>query len=409
MRPRRVAGVWLAAALSAWPAAAALGAAAPPEAFASLAGSGLLTQPDTATLSAGRLRLGTFIDNCDRDPLQLDQVDVALSWGWGVGARTEAYGHLVLSRAVSSGQRQELFPPPLDLVLPAGAEVPPRPYSPLYAPFAYVNRLGGGRIESLVPGDAMLGAKRRFREARGARPALAAAVELKLPLTARISNLQSGAGTGSVDVLGRVIAEWRLSRWQLVAGASFQRVGEPALGDRLITYSPGGTTTVTDWPLELPDRVDLGFGARRTLRPNLALLAELVKTSEVGARTPVVSAPGPLDALAGAQLRRGRAQLTFAVRHHVNSIAPLASRPWSLGGLADLSRVSEAELSAYLSSIGAAGVLPHLRHRSQRALLYPAGPPLPPETLLLPRDYELRAHGRLAALVLFSWTFGGRR
>jgi hypothetical protein len=405
-------GAWFAAVLLVGPDETAVAAAPPaaraPESHASLAGSGLLTQPDATTLPAGRVRVAALFDNRDRDPIQLDQLDFALGWGWGLGARTEAYGHLVVSRAISTGQRTTLFPPPLDLVIPVGAVPPPRPYSPLYAPFPYVNRLGGGRLEYLVPGDAVLGGKRRLLEARGARPALAASVELKLPLTQDIANLQSGAGTGGVDVLGRATADWRVERWQLVANASFQRVGAPAQGDRLITYAPGGEVVASDAPLDLPDRLELGLGARHRLSPRLALLAEIVKTVEVGSRTPVMSAPGPLDALAGAQLRRGRAQLTLAVRYHANSIAPRTLVPWSLGGFADLSRVSPSDLAAYLDAIGAGGVLPHLRRRSQRALAYPpGGPPLPPETLLLPRAYELRSHGRVASLVLLSWTFGG--
>jgi hypothetical protein len=392
--------VWLAAALLAGP-----GPRAGAE-WASLAGSGLLTLPDTATLPAGRPRLVVFLDNRDRDPIQLDQIDFSLGLSLGVSASAEAYGQLVLSRAVAIGDRLALFPPPLDLLLPEGVRPPPRPYSPLHAPIPYVNRLGSGQLRRFVPGDAVLGAKLRFRGAGGAWPALAASAELKLPLAKDVAKLQSGAGTGGLDVLGRLTAEWHASPWQLVAAASFQRVGAPRLGDRLITYRASGEVAVADQPLRLPDRIEAGLGARRALKPSLALVAELVKAAEVGDRTPVMPAPGPLDALVGAQLRRGRAQLTLAARYHLNSIDP-GSASWSLGGLADVSRVSDADLEAYLQSIGAGAAFPYFRERSQRALVYPpGGPPLPPGTLLLPAEYALKPHGRLGFMILFAWTLG---
>ena len=46
----------------------------------SLAGSGLMTMPDTATLERGRLNAAFTFDNQDRDPLKLDVLDLSAAW-----------------------------------------------------------------------------------------------------------------------------------------------------------------------------------------------------------------------------------------------------------------------------------------------------------------------------------------
>src|SRR5262245_29700229 len=188
-------------------AAAGSGTDAMP-AWVSLAGSGLFAVPDTATLEPKRFNLDGSVDNQDRDPFRLDLVDLAVAWTYGIGRRAETYGHAVLSRAVSVSPRQDLFPPPVDVIVPDGVPMPARPYYGLYAPFPYVGRTGTSQIHEFVPGDLVIGGKVRVLDAEGARPALAVSGELKIPLTKSRENLESGAGTAAWDETVRVTAEW---------------------------------------------------------------------------------------------------------------------------------------------------------------------------------------------------------
>jgi hypothetical protein len=82
------------------------------------------------------------------------------------------------------------------------------------------------------------------------------------------------------------------------------------------------------------------------------------------------------------------------------------------GGLADLSRVVDADLVPYLTAIGASGAMRFLRHRGQSALeISDGGPPLPDGARILPPDLLVRAHDQIGYVLVCGWTFGkaGRR
>jgi hypothetical protein len=377
-------------------------------AWVSLSGSGLFAVPDTATLEPKRFNLDGTVDNQDRDPFRLDLVDVAVAWTYGIGRRAETYGHAVLSRAVSVSPRQDLFPPPVDVIVPEGVPMPARPYYPLYAPFPYVGRKGTSQINEFVPGDLVIGGKLRVLEAEGARPALAVSGELKVPLTKSRSNLESGAGTGAWDETLRVTAEWRTRRQSFVGSVGFTHVGQPAYGDRQIVFRSGDGGDLADLPLELSDRVLLGVGVRHVLARSAALVAELTKTAAVGARTAAFEEAGPLDVAVGAQLRKGRFHFTLALRHHLNSVPEHGTRPSPFGGFADMTNVSRSDLQAYLQSIGAGGVAGDVRDGQIALALPPGAPPLPAGAQILPPAYTVTAHGGIAYLFVWGWTFGGR-
>jgi len=146
------------------------------------------------------------------------------------------------------------------------------------------------------------------------------------------------------------------------------------------------------------------------LSPRAALVAELTRVVAVGGHTSAFYAAGPLDVSLGGQLRWGHLHLTLGVRYHANSVPSFATHPWSLGGLADMTNVSAADLDGYLTAIGAAAAVPYLRSRSQIALQFPAnGPPLPPGARVLGPDYAVRSHDRIASVFVWGWSFGTAR
>lgn len=379
--------------------------------WVSLSGSGLLTLPDTTTLAPGHWNVDFGLDNQDRDPIRLDVLDFQGAWTYGIRPRLETYGHFVLSRAVAVGDRAVLFPPPLDIIIPAGASAPHRPYYTLCDAFPYVSQSGTSQLGKLIPGDGVVGGKWRLKTPRDLRPGLAVTAELKFPLTRDLSNLQSGSGTGGFDQTVRMIAEWRRRRESLVAGVGLTHVGRPPFGDRLIAFRPGALGDVTDLPLRLANHVSLGLGLRHVLNKHAALVAEATKIAAVGGHSSAFEAAGPFDVSAGGQLRWGRAHLTLALRYHANSNPhQSAAYPSPLGGLADMTAVDEADLERYLAAIGAAGAVPHLRDRSHIALAFPtAGPPLPEGARILPPAYPRHAHDQIGYMLVSGWTFGRSR
>jgi hypothetical protein len=176
------------------------------------------------------------------------------------------------------------------------------------------------------------------------------------------------------------------------------------MGDRLLAASPQAAR-VEDRPLELADRLELGLGARRTLSARWALVAEAVRVFEMGARTPVVDAAPPLDVLAGAQLRWGRARLVAGLRYHANAAASGRVRPSPLAGLVDLTDVAAGELAAYLKAVGAAGALPHLRAGAQRVIATPSAQELPEGARRLPASYRLRSEHQVGFVLAWGWAF----
>jgi hypothetical protein len=386
--------------------------AQPPPGWIGLHGSGLFTLPDTQTLPPGRFVAGITVDNRDRDPLGLDLLDGAVAWSAGLGTRLEAYGKIVASRVVTvPGRVLPLPPPPVDLIVPAAMTPPRRPYYPLFSLTPYVNDRGTARFSAWVPGDAIFAVKMRLAEPRGWRPGMAVAGELTLPMPYGLVDLQSGAGTGSVDQGVRAVAEWRLPRTSVVASALFVRTGSAPFGDRLVTLESGGaegssSARIADLPLTIPNRLELGLGARRSLRPWLAAVLEGTAAVEVGYRTRALDRITPLDGLAGAQLSRGRVRLTAALRYHGNALRTGQVRPSPLAGAVDLTDVDPTELALYLRQAGAESALQWLRPRTQRLLLAPSpGVALPPRARIVPAQYVIESEHQVGFLLALGWAF----
>jgi hypothetical protein len=386
-------------------APAAAGDVTPP--WVSLAGSGLMTLPDTSTLEPGRLNFALTFDNQDRDPLRLDVTDLSVAWVVGLRPGLETYGHAVVSRAVAASPRPALFPSPIDLLVPRGFAVPPRPYYPQYTPLPYVNRTGTSQVGRFMPGDVVAGVKKTLCAPSGTTPGLATSAEIKLPLTRDLADLQSGSGTGAVDERVRLTAEWGGSHRSVVASVAYTHRGTPAWGDRVIVFDRGGSADFTDQPLRLANEVGLGVGLRQVVTSRVALVAEVTKAAEVGGRTRAVQGPGPLDVSVGAQLRWRDASVMAGIRYHANSVPRMTRYASPLGGLADLTDVAPADLAPYLSAIGASGAMPFLRHRGQSALQTPnGGPPLPAGARILPADLIVQAHDQVGYMLVCAWTFG---
>ena len=139
---------------------------------------------------------------------------------------------------------------------------PQRPYYSLYSPSPYVDDTGIIHFGAGHPGDGMLGFKARALEPRGKRPGIAGSLEMRFPLVKNLRDLQAGSGTGGVDLRLGATAEWRHGPWTFVGSTGFMRVGQPAYTDRRIE-ARGGSVVVTEDPLVLPYRWDLGAGVRR--------------------------------------------------------------------------------------------------------------------------------------------------
>jgi hypothetical protein len=374
------------------------------ETWPSLAGSGLLTLPDTGTLPRGVFLAGFTVDNRDRDPLGLDLLDASFTVTAGLASRVEAYGLGVVSRVVAVPELPPMPPPPLDLIVGPGAGAPPRPHYALYAPTPYVNKRGTARLDDWVPGDVTVGVKARLAQGDGFRPALALAGELKVPLTRSETDLLSGSGTGGVDGALRAIAQWGRDPL-LTASVRYTRVGAPARGDRRIAIDARGRADAADAPLDLPDRLELGIGARRSIRSGLAAVLEVSAALEVGQKTPTVDESWPLDVLGGLQARLGPARFTAGLRYHGHALPSGGRRVSPVGGLIDLTAVSDADLVPYLESVGVGAAAPLLRSRSQRILAVGSAGRLPAGARVLPAEYGIRSEHQLGFVLLVAWVF----
>lgn len=394
---------WRAAVLIALGGAAA--ARAQDAAFPGVSGSGFFTLPDARTLPPGRVLAGAAVDNRDRDPLGVDLFDLSCTLAAGVTPRLELYGSAVVSRVTALPETPALPPPPLDLVVAPGAAVPARPYYSVLWTVPYVNKRGTARLDDFVPGDALVGAKVRVREAAGLAPAVALAGELKLPLTRDPFDLASGSGTGGTDASLRGIVEWG-ARPAVAASVRYTVVGRPARGDREIAIGGDGRALVRDQPLDPPDRLDVGVGARRPLGPQLAAVVEASASFGVGGGTPVVDEAWPLDVIGGFQLRAGRARLSAGLRWHGHALPSGARRSSPVAGLVDLTDVPDADLPAALQTLGVGAAAPHLRGRAQR-LLVPASVPaaLPAGARVVPADYGIRSEHQLGFVLVVGWEF----
>jgi hypothetical protein len=377
-----------------------------------LSGSGLFTLPDIRTMAPGEFVVGVTVDNRDRDPLGIDLLDGALAWNVGLTRRMETYGRVVASRVVTvPGRRLPLPPPPLDLIVPASVDPPRRPYYPLFSLTPYVNDRGVARFSEFVPGDAVFGVKYRLADPRGRRPGLAAAAQLTLPMPQGLADLQSGGGTGTVDIGVRAIAEWRLGRFDLTTSALYVRTGGTPYGDRLVRLEPGvaagrASGRVDEMPLSLPNRLELGVGARRPLRPWLAAVLETSAALEVGYRSYALDRITPVDVLGGVQISHKRLRAAVALRYHGNAARTGDVRPSPLAGAVDLTDVPAEPLADYLRRVGAAPALEWLRGRSQRVLLSPpASVAPPPGARVIPAQYEIESEHQIGFMFALGWAF----
>jgi hypothetical protein len=355
-------------------------------------------------LERGRLLAGFSLNNRDRDPLGLDLLDGSLIVAAGLGARLEAYGEIVVSRVSAMPELPVLPPPLLDLVVAPGAVAPPRPHYAIYAPIPYVNKRGTARFDDWVQGDALAGLKVRLAEGDGARPALAVAAELTLPLARDLADLQSGAGTGAVDVGARAIAQWGDHPTRLVATLTYTHTGTPPHGDRLVTVA-AAAPRVEDLSLELPDRIEAGAGLRRAIGERLAAVAEIAAVFEVGARTATVDAAPPLDLLGGVQARLGRARVTAALRYHARSLPSGAVRASPVAGLVDVTDVAPDAQAAWLRAVGAGSAVPSLREGSQRLVAVTNPGTLPPGARVVPATYSIRSEHQVGFVIAVAFAF----
>jgi hypothetical protein len=259
-----------------------------------------------------------------------------------------------------------------------------------------------------------------LREARGPWPALALGAEVKVPLTKKLLDLQSGSGTGAADATARMTAQWTRGRQgggqDFIASAAYTWTGRPPLADRSIVIGApagdgasagtSGAALVSDQRLALPDRLDLGLGFRHWLRPRLAAVVEATAAADVGARTATVDSAAPIDVVAGLQLRFGGARLGLGLRYHGHALPSGDRRPSPVAGLVDVSRVDEAVLADWLLAAGAGAAVPHLRAGSQHLLAgAPPGLPLPEGARVVPAEYVVRSEHQLGLVVVCAWAF----
>jgi hypothetical protein len=371
-----------------------------------LAGSGLFTLPGADTLRAGGVSVTANFDNRDRDPLGLDLLDGAGGFVVGLGGRAELYGHAIFTRVASLPEAPALPPAPLDLVAVPGTALPAGPYHSYYSLTPYVDKSGTARFDEFVPGDALVGAKLRLSDGGGSRPALALAAELKLPLSKDGADLRSGSGTGGVDLRLRAITQWTAGRYALLATAAYTRTADGAQGDRFLQVDPGGALRSEDRPLELSDRLLLGVGARRSLGRAVAAVLEASADVEVGGHTATLDSATPFDVLAGLQVRAGGARLMAALRYHLGALPSGEVRRSPLGGLVDVTGVSDVDLADYLARLGAGAAFGQLRGGTHRVVAAPAsGPALPPGARLLAEEYTIRSEHNFGFLIALGWTF----
>lgn len=376
-----------------------------PDPWSALLGSGLLTLQDTATLRPGRISLAATIDNRDRDPLGLDIFDGAVAVRAGLTSWAEAYGQFILNRSVAVPDALVNPPPPLDQIVPTGTVAPTRPWYSLYSPSPYVDDTGRIRFGAGHPGDALLGLKARALEPRGARPGLAGSVDVRFPLARNLRDLQAGAGTGGTDLRVGVVAEWRAGRWDVVAATGFMHVGQPAYADRVIE-SRGGSVVVTDEPLVLPYRWDMGLGVRRDLTGWLSAVGEVTTVLETGRRTTSLDRARPVDLMLGVQLRHKSLQMTAALRDHRNALPSLSVRTSPLAGLVDVTGVGADDLAEYLRQIDFGGAEQHLRPRTHRLLVPPPiDVALPAGARVIPQEYRITSEHQLGFTLIWAVTF----
>ena len=143
--------------------------------------------------------------NRDRDPLGIDVFDYSLAGAVGLTPRIEAYGSGVFSRVVVvpdfSQTWPALPPPPLDLVLPEAMAVPERPYYAIVADLSLTRTAAAtSGSPTSFPATSSSASRCASATADEGRTGFAVGGEIKIPLTRRMGALQSGSGTGGVDL-----------------------------------------------------------------------------------------------------------------------------------------------------------------------------------------------------------------
>jgi hypothetical protein len=396
---------------AATPSAAEKPAPKPPEppAWSSVMGSGLLTLPDTHTLAPGHFSAATTLHNRDRDPLGIDLFDYAVVLSAGITPRIEAYAHAVYSRVVvvpdNSFTTPALPPPPLDLVVPRGRALPARPYYAFYAPLPYANGRGDQRFTDFVPGDLTLGAKYRISSPTGRGPGFAVNVDLKLPLSRRYSALESGSGTGGLDIGARVTGEQRFAGFDAVLSASFTYVGSPTLPDHIVIAGDRDAAVVVE-RLRLPHRLDAAFGLRRPFGRHIALVGEIVGNFELDDQeTKILDSAPPVDFLGGFQTRLGGFRLTAGVLYHGRALRDGDEHPSPLAGYVDLSRATAEDISDYLVQSGLGGAARNIRPDVQIAAPVAPGVPIPPGARRIPDTYTISSQHQTGFVIILGWTF----
>jgi hypothetical protein len=127
---------------------------------------------------------------------------------------------------------------------------------------------------------------------------------------------------------------------------------------------------------------------------------------ETGRRTISLDRARPVDLLLGVQFRRKTIQMTAALRDHRNALPSMQMRRSPLAGLADVTKVSIEDLSAYLQQVGFDDARPFLRLGTHRLLVPPpGGPPLPRGSRVIPAEYRIRSEHQLGFTLLWGVSF----
>ena len=256
-----------------------------------------------------------------------------------------------------------------------------------------------------MPGDLTLGAKYRIATPTQTRPGLAVNVDLKVPLTRRPTALESGSGTGSLDVGFRVSAEHRAYGFEAALSGAFTYVGAPTLPDHILIATDRDAAVVVE-RLRLPHRMDVALAVRRPFGRRVALVGEMVANAEIDDRgTEILDSAPPLDFLGGVQVRLGGFRLTAGVLYHGRALHDGDVRPSPLAGYVDLSRATHEGAVGYLNASGVGGAATQLRPGVQIAAPAVPGVPLPPGARLITDTYTISSQHQTGFVVVLGWAF----
>jgi len=376
------------------------------EPWLGLRGTGLFTLPDASTLPRGRIATSITIDNRDRDPLGMDLFDFSAVVAAGISSRTEVYGQFVVSRVVALPELPTLPPHPLDIIVVPGNATPGRPHYAINPEVPYVNDRHGERFDDWIQGDATIGAKLRFRDFNPGGPAIAGRIELKLPISKSLRNLQSGSGTGGIDLSFGVVSEWRFGEHALVASAAYTAVGSPPEDDLMIEFDAEGNSVRKELPLCLPNRAQLGVGFRYVLSEHVALVGETTAAISVGGSSATLDRVDPIDLLAGVQMRFGSLRINAGLRYYANSLPSGDIRPAPYPGAVDLTGVGDPELTQYLEAIGAGDANIDPASARQRIVIgAPDDIPPPAGSRIIPDTYSIRSEHQIGSIFVIGWVF----